>query len=46
MPEKDPHCARCASQMYRAHVRRQVDGRRSWIPVGWWCPMCGEYINE
>jgi len=46
MKAEEPHCTRCAARMYRAHVRRQVEGKRTWVGVGWWCPVCGSFVGD
>ncbi|UUX93270.1 hypothetical protein [Methanoplanus endosymbiosus] len=32
--------------MNRVYIRPRHDGKQSYLPVGWWCPLCGWFVND
>lgn len=47
---KPMHCTnpKCegAACMNRAYIRIYVDGKQQFVPMGWWCPLCGWFMND
>jgi len=41
---QNPSC--CKGKMVRTCVRPAQDGKQMNLPVGWWCPLCGWFMND